>query len=63
MKSGTESSVAYLVEHQTYNPRAWFYSHQRFGQWPNFLANLSARLLSRNLVENSDVNSSFHECV
>ena len=38
--SGTESSVAYLVEHQTYNLGLGFYSHQNFGQWSNFLVNL-----------------------
>ena len=48
---GTESSVAYLVEHQTYNPRAWIQLPPSFGQWSKFVANLAnlLNLLSRNL--------------
>ena len=44
----TESSVAYLGEHQTYTG---FNSHQSFGQWLKFLANLAnlTNVLSRNL--------------
>ena len=42
---GTESSVAYLLEHQTYNPRASVLLPPKFWSEVNFLANL----LSRNL--------------
>ena len=43
--------MAYLVEHQISNPRAWFDSHQSFGQWLKFLANLTylINLLGCNL--------------
>ena len=45
-------SVAYLVEHQTYNPMPGFKSYQRFGWWSKVLANL-LNLISRNLGKTS----------
>ena len=39
--AGTESSVAYLGDRPTYNPKVWAQLTSKFGYWLKSLANLA----------------------